>query len=457
MEPKICEACGQEFIPRSPKQKVCDRPHYKNCPVCGKPYLVKSRPDALKPAVTCSYECRVKKTQATSMLKYGCKAPGNNPAAREKAKATCLANNGVEYAMQSPEIREKGKATLLATLGVDNAGKSPEVIAKRKKTNFEKYGPVMPFNRKECYDKQHKTMMERHGVPFGCMTDNCVAAQNSSISKFNLEFQSKLTELGIVSQLEMRTGSRRFDIAIPDAKIAIEINPTWTHNILTGPRGDTVDITYHLMKTDLANSIGYRCIHVWDWDDTQKVVYECMPRIAVPVDQFTVYKLTASAANEFLDKYDFQGSCRGQLLCIGLVKDNDIYQVMTFGKAKYDKDHHVQLMRMCTRPGYEIIGGYDKLSSEATDFGLYDIIAYSDISKGYNKDLEKLGMKRIRVTPPREVWSKGTQYITDSLLQSQGAHRLLQIPKDDRCNDQVLIEDGWLPIMDCGREVFSSK
>ena len=40
--------------------------------------------------VACSYECRVKKTQKTSLEKYGCLAPGNNPEAREKSKKTMV-------------------------------------------------------------------------------------------------------------------------------------------------------------------------------------------------------------------------------------------------------------------------------------------------------------------------------------------------------------------------------
>ena len=413
-KPKICVFCGDEFYPKSGVQTVCDKVHYDKCEICGKQF-VRTPSNKNDGVTTCSRECTLEKMRRHSQLAYGTNHP-----------------------MQSAAVQEHFHQSMERKYGEAHALRVQEILDRQQATAYE-------------------TNMRDNGVPYACMLPQCMEANGHIVSKVNLRMRDRLVTAGCVCGLERRLDNRSFDIVIEDTKTLIEIDPTFTHSLVKTARGGNKPPLEHINKTNTAYKYGYRCIHVWDWDDTQKVVYECMPRIAVPVDQFTVYKLTPSAANEFLAKYDFQGSCRGQLLCIGLVKDDEIYQVMTFGKAKYDKDHHIQLMRMCTRPGYEIVGGYDKLSSEATDFGLYDIIAYSDISKGYNTDLEKLGMKRIRVTPPREIWSKGTQYITDSLLQSQGAHRLLQIPKDDRCNDQVLIEDGWLPIMDCGREVFSSK
>lgn len=490
-----CKICGSLFESHSPNTKICEKDHIQTCPECGAEE-VWNKTSPFEICKCCRTKRAVARRKATMIEKYGAPTtlqcpslkakvdatneqvygfanPMQNKQVQKKAQETNIELYGVRNVMSNPEIAMKSaasradhmdeivehmKQTFMLHYGVDNPSKVPEILDKITNTFMERYGVKRAVSVPEFHDKMVATMLERHNVPYYVMSEKYTSEGHFRVSKINERVSEQLTSANISHQLEFRIGRKQYDIYIPESNILLEINPSYTHNIIGNHwNKNGLEESYHIDKTNIAHENGYRCIHVWDWDDAQKVVYECMPRIAVPVDQFTVYKLTTSAANEFLAKYDFHGSCRGQLLCIGLVKDDEIYQVMTFGKAKYDKDHHIQLMRMCTRPGYEIIGGYDRLSSEATDFGLYDIIAYSDISKGYNTDLEKLGMKRIRVTPPREIWSKGTQYITDSLLQSQGAHRLLQIPKDDRCNDQVLIEDGWLPIMDCGREVFSSK
>lgn len=53
---KICPLCQKKFIPKG-RQKYCDGPHFKPCPVCGK--LVPA-PYPSDPAKCCSSECRKK-------------------------------------------------------------------------------------------------------------------------------------------------------------------------------------------------------------------------------------------------------------------------------------------------------------------------------------------------------------------------------------------------------------
>ena len=118
---------------------------------------------------------------------------------------------------------------------------------------------------------------------------------------------------------------------------------------------------------------------------------------------------------------------------------------MTFGKPKFDKSHTVQLYRMCTKLGYEVDGGYDLLSKYASEFGLYDIIAYADFSKTDGSEYESIGMKFDHQTPPRRIWSKDTQYINSSLIVSG---------RSTYHSDEELLNDGWLPVYDCGQRVY---
>lgn len=161
---KLCEFCGEPFVPKSNFQRYCKRPHYMNCPVCGKQYLVTNNENLKRPPVACSYACRVKRTQATSLKKYGMLAPGNNPEARQKAKETSLRNNGVEYAMQSEEVREKAKATLLEKYGVENAMKNKNIQKKAFHTNIEKYGSKTYLTSEQGKQEYTEKMIARYGV-----------------------------------------------------------------------------------------------------------------------------------------------------------------------------------------------------------------------------------------------------------------------------------------------------
>lgn len=53
---KTCPLCQKKFVPKG-RQKYCDGPHFKPCPVCGK--LVPA-PYPSDPAKCCSSECRKK-------------------------------------------------------------------------------------------------------------------------------------------------------------------------------------------------------------------------------------------------------------------------------------------------------------------------------------------------------------------------------------------------------------
>lgn len=187
---------------------------------------------------------------------------------------------------------------------------------------------------------------------------------------------------------------------------------------------------------------GFQCTHLFPWDDINKIKAEKIP---ITDDELSIYRLNKTAADKFLDENHLYGTHRGQLLCLGLVKDDEIYQVMTFGKPTHSKSHYVQIYRMCTRLGYSIDGGYQKLSRAASEFGLYNIIAYCDLAKSNVSEYEDIGMKLIRKSPPRLIWSRGDQYINSSLIVSG---------RSTYHSDEELIQDNWLPIYDCGQSVY---
>lgn len=452
---KACKFCGKLFTPRSNRQVYCDGPHYQVCPVCGKQKLITNNELLKYPPSACSYACRVKRTQATSLQRYGCKAPGNNPEARQKAQQTCIENHGVPYAMQSEKVRELSKQTLLERYGVDNAGKNKEVIAKRMQTCKERYGQRLPFNRLESYTKQHQTILARYGVPYFCMTDKCAAKH--VISKINRQFAERLNNQGIETEFKFRLDTRSYDLKLKDSNVLIEIDPTYTHNIIGNHWCDGIDRYYHRDKSQLAEENGYRCIHVFDWDDLEKVVQLLTrPTRRVFARKCTTYRLNKNVGDEFLQDYHIQGTCRGQLLYLGLVHEGELLQVMTFGRSRFDKNYDVELLRLCTKPGVIVVGGASKLFSYATnEYGLSKIISYCDRAK-FNGDVyTRIGMKLKRVTPPQEIWSKESNHITANLLRSRGYDQLFGTNYGKgTSNETLMLQDGWLPIFDCGQKVF---
>lgn len=448
MKTRLCKFCEKEFVPRSNRQCYCKGPHYRKCPVCGKEYLEDNVDNLKKPPVACSYECRTKLRTKTSLERYGIKAPGNNPEARKKASQTMIKHLGVPYAMQSKEVQQKSKSTLHEKYGVDNAGKSKEVIEKRKKTNKERYGDVLPFNRPESYAKQHKTMMERYGFPYFVITPEfSESSKHNRISKINLQFSELLKQHNIMHELELRIdydrGFKIYDFYLPESNTLIEINPTFTHTYAPtylNPKG--YDKYYHRDKTNVARQKGYRCVNIWDWDDYQSLIdIVSTPIVKIYARQCRLFKLHSEVGKKFIQKYDINSECKGQMLYLGLVYQGDLVQVMSFRKAKTKYD--IELSHLCTKARYQVVGGASKLFDFATNgFDLYNIVAYNDLSKFTGDVFEKIGMKLDHVNPPQLMWSKDKKYFADSTLW------IYRKKKED------MINESYLPIYNCGSSVY---
>ena len=423
----ICEFCGKPFERHSNKQRYCKGPHIRQCPVCNKEYVEDNVENLKRPPVACSYACRAQATKQTSLKRYGCAAPGNNLDSRKKTQLQMINKYGAPYTLQSQQLKSTVLDTMVRKYGVTNPMQIPEIQAKAQSTCLQKYGFTF--------------------------------CPNNRISNLNKEFANSLNEHQLKTEFELKLENKSYDIHIQNTNILIEIDPTYTHNIIGNHWGMGVDKLYHSKKSQIASDNGYRCIHIFDWDDKDKIIDMLSPKKRVYARKCEIYKLNADVAVKFLNEYHLQGSCRGQLLCLGLVYQNELLQVMTFGKPRYDKHHDVELLRLCTKPGYAVIGGASRLFSYATnEFGLNNIISYCDRSKFTGAVYEKLGMRLIRTSPPQEVWSQDNKRVTANLLRSRGYDQLFKTNYGKGVsNEQLMLENGWLPVYDCGQYVYEYK
>ena len=393
--------------------------------------------------------------QQTNIERYGFSNPMQNQSIAKKTSITRIE----KYGQGIPEIMDKCRKTWLATLGVDNPSKSPIIIQKIDETFQSRYGVKRALHVPEFKEKQMQTNIEKYGVPWFVMSED-YQNEGNIISKLNRLFGEQLQNAGIPYKHEHRIETSSYDFHIIDTNILLELNPSYTHNAIGNHwNHNGLDHNYHLNKTLLASQNGYRCIHIWDWDDTSMIIDMIKPKVKLYGRDMEIWKLDVKATNQFLMYNHLQGPCKGQILCLGLVKDNEIYMVMTFGKSRYDKSHSIELLRLCTKRGYTIVGGANKLSTFASKtYELDNIISYCDRAK-FNGDIyERIGMKLLRETEPQEVWSKVNSKITANLLRQRGFDQLFGTTYGKGAsNDELMIQHGWLPVFDCGQSVWSYR
>lgn len=479
MKSKICKLCGKEFIPTKNAQRICSDIHYRSCEVCGKKFVITMPSNS---QLCCSKECTVKKRQATTLKRFGVPHALQNPDLVKKAEQTSLERFGVKHASQSEEIKQKQKATCQERYGVNSPYQMPDFWDKYKKTSLERYGVEYPMQTdwfkeklaKTCqtkygstytfqsgivHERSKQACMEKYGVPYPCMSDQCREASHFTISGVNKEISDRLaTEAGLICELDKVHINRfSYDIHILNTNILLEIDPTYTHNVFGnhwGPSKITSD--YHLNKSKLAQDNGYRCIHIFDWDDVSKIVRLLKPKEKIFARKCQIKEVSSTEVNSFEIYNHLQGSCRGQQICYGLYYEDSLVQLMTFGKPRYNKNYQWELLRLCSDFRYQVIGGAEKLFKHFIQkHNPESIISYCDLAKFAGVIYPKLGFTLYRITEPNKIWSFRNKRITNNLLMARGYDQLFHTNYGKgTSNEALMLQNGWLPIYDCGQAVY---
>lgn len=373
-------------------------------------------------------ESITKKTKETKFKKYG-NANYNNI---EKNKKTCLEKYGVENVFAVEEVKEKIKNTNLERYGVEHPMKSTIILEHTKNTNLEKYNVEWCCMRKEAR--------------FGYSND----------SKPNDKFAKLLDKNNIEYEREFPLHRFSYDFKI--GNILVEIDPIGTHNSQFGIYGkNPISKDYHLNKTNLAKENGFHCIHVWDWDNVDKIIQMLKPKKTLYARKLEFKEVKLKDAVEFLNKYHLQNSCKGQKICLGLYHNNELVQLMTFGKPRYNKNFEWELLRLCSHSDYMIVGGAEKIFKHfVEDICPNGVVSYCDVSKFNGGVYETLGFEK-HIAGPSKHWYRQSDnmHITDNLLRQRGYDQLFDANYGKgTSNEELMLEHDFLPIYDCGQTTY---
>ena len=394
----------------------------------------------------------------TNLERYGVENIRELDEINDKIKQTNLERYGAESPFQSDEVREKIKKTNLEKYGVENVLSSNEVKEKIKQTNYERYGVPYTLQADEVKERIRQTNLERYGVEYYCETEH--ARENNKpykISKINKEFSDILTSLNINNDLEFSIGHKSYDIKVDNT--LIEIDPTFTHNTsLPAFSNEHISIDYHLNKTKLANENGFNCIHVFDWDDKDKIINMFLPKSILYARQCKLKAITLKEANDFLNLYHLQNGLMKQDVCLGLFYNDSLVEVMTFGKPRYNKNYDYELLRLCTHKDYKVTGGTKKLFKYFLDnYKPNSIISYCDKSKFSGEVYTRLGFTLKGEAKPSRHWYniKEKKHITDNLLRQRGFDQLFGTNYGKgTSNDELMLEHNFVEVYDCGQSTY---
>jgi hypothetical protein len=285
---------------------------------------------------------------------------------------------------------------------------------------------------------------------------------NSKASGPNTRFQKALDRYGITSVREFCLDHKTFDFKINDT--LVEINPTFTHNATFFPLGNKrcLDKNYHRDKTAIANKYGYRCVHIFDWDDTEKIISAILNRATTTLyaRNCEIKEVPKQEAIDFVFNYHIQNYAKDSIR-LGLYYKEELVSIMTFGKPRYNKNYEYEIIRYCA--SVNVIGGAEKLFKHfIAKFNPASVISYCDLSKFTGKVYENLGFTLLRKPTPSKHWYniRTKEHYTDAILRQQGFSRLInhKEAKDDNLvgasNKELMINAGFVEIYDCGQATY---
>ena len=264
----------------------------------------------------------------------------DNKQIQKQRKEALLEKYGVENTYQLDSSKEKSKQTKLERYGDENYNNckkhtktlysiygvtSPALLDKSKESLMIHYGVSSPMKSKEIKNKVKDTMMKRYGVPYYFLSNR----NGYTISKINKNFSNLLNNSNIENELEFVIDRKSYDLHILNSNILIEINPTYTHNStlscwFNNYNKPPLVNTYHIEKTKLALDNGYRCIHIWDWDNIDKIIEILKPKENIYARKCIIKEVQLEECSEFLNNYHLQNTCKGQDIRLGLYYKDEL-------------------------------------------------------------------------------------------------------------------------------------
>ena len=416
---------------------------------------------------------QVKKHKATMIERYGVDNPLKLDSIKEKVVNTTRERYGVDNINQLPERREAQRKTLENT------------TLRMKENNFwfnklnSKYKNINNVEFRITAD-EYQGAYEAIWYPFKCLDCNhefdswiysghiptckvCNPTEPSYSSKEENELAEylRLINANIQQSDKSLINPYEIDIIDYDKKIAVEYCGLYWHSEISNNK--TSD--YHLKKMLRCNEKGYRLLTIFsdEWKFKKDIVKSKLRSIfnlntgSVGARKCNITEINSSTAQSFYNTYHLQGSVNGKIH-IGLVYNNDIVAVMSFGKPRkfiagiYEK-YEWELLRYATST--QIIGGAGKLLKYFENtMSPKTLISYADARWSEGNMYTNIGFNKIDSKLNPGYW-----YTKD---YSQREHRynftkntLVKQGYDKNLTEWEIMQSiGYDRIWDCGQYKF---
>jgi len=370
---------------------------------------------------------------------------------QERREATMIEKYGVAYNSLRPDVKENlSKSTLpVETLN----------LLKDKEWMDREYN----VNQRTLVDIAKELNVDYSTVGFHSRKHGFKIRKRANYSLTEKEVVEYVRSLGVNCEegnwdiLE----NKEIDIYIPALKLGIEINGLYWHS--WHPSMNKPEAKYrHIEKTNEAQAAGVELLHFtdFDWLNKQDVVKSLIRSKAglnqkIYARKCTISEVSTADERTFLDKNHLQGYSASSY-SYGLYFDSELVMILTLSKSRFNNQYDLELVRLCSKNGFTIVGGFSKLMAEVKRLhNGKKLVSYCDLDFSDGHGYRAVGFTAVRDTGPGYFWTTGTIKISRHKVQKQNLKKWLAGYDSNKSQTQNMFDAGYRRYYNSGNRVFS--
>lgn len=315
----------------------------------------------------------------------------------------------------------------------------------------ENYGVKSPLCSPELVERRRHNKMSKRDIAIEeHVKDNM--RKYVKDNKLTADIFCKLLhESGFKYDRNVKIGDEVYDVLVDS--VLFNVCPSETHNVVLTPDSEYgIYSGKHCDSYINADDNGYRLIHVFDWDDPIVIVSNLSKphivsgtRIVEPVDRYVTqaFKFQHNIINK---QYQLKTG-------YGLFEDEELVAIGMFGKSRR-KQYDWELIEYIEDSIHDTP---ERISCMVKGFlkqaGGKSVVCYIDNAKQYWRDFVSAGFIREGDSRPIRFWSRGIERRSDTAFATSPKDILYEGADTDIGLSTYLLQQGWLPVYDCGKTI----
>ena len=398
----------------------------------------------------------------TNLQRYGVDNVSANPVINEKRRLSNVKKYGHNHPSSTTEFRQKVISTNLKLYGVKNPQQNSQIKQKTNETNLKLYGVQNPkqvhyseLAKQILFDRdKFKVFLEKNGIfttaqLLGVSESNLYVIHKKFgldiIQKHSSSYELELANWLIDNNISVIRNSKSFippyelDIYLPDYKVAIEFNGLYWH----AEKANQIGQNYHLNKTIKCQEQGIRLIHIFEdeWRNHKLACLDVISRILgihqqkIMARKCQIRQVSNNETKDFLNTNHLQGYAAASIN-LGLFYEEQMIQLLTFRKARYNKSVQWENIRCCNQIGYQIVGGIQKLWAHfIKTYTPTTVVSYCDKRWFTGETYKKLKFTLSHTTRPQYWYTNYTNRYHRSMYTKKNCiKKALQLQSDTQEN-----------------------